>query len=281
MKDGYGSKKDYMEWVKDSADERFEEIKESLKEAFSQFIEVREVEVIVFSDVSSEDIAEALLKHPQVLKPLLAVCNLGGRAIERDVGIKNVDTYHPSLNRDEAMQLAGYIKQFLPSYVEIPSLTRLDRVYFIDKEIRKRKGRWEKIIVKCLNDLAGDIFKKRHFESRGEKFELDAAYPESGKISIGIDIKRIEARRDIHKRTDEIVNKARKLKLAYPDSYFVAILYYPFIDEHVNIQNRLKSEDIDEVIFTSQSEENIENSCIMLLSSLKNKIDKTNLEDFK
>ncbi len=281
MKDGYGSKKDYMEWVKDSADKRSENVKESLREAFSQYIEVREVEVIVFSDVSAEDIAEALLQYPSVLKPLLAICNIGGRAIERDVGIKNVSTYDPSFNRDEAMQIAGYVKQFLPPYVEIPALARLDRLYFIDKEIRKRKGQWEKIIVKCLNDLAGDIFSKRHFESKGERFELDAAYPKSGNISIGIDIKRIEARRDIHKRTDEIVNKARKLKIAYPDSYFVAVIYYPFIDEHVNIQNRLKSEEIDDVVFTSQSEENIENSCKMLLSSLQNKIDINKIEDFK
>ncbi len=281
MQDGYGSKKDYMDWVKDSADERSEEIQQSLREAFSDYIEVREVEVIVFSQITAEDIGEAINKYPPILKPLLAICNIGGRAIERDVGIKNVSTYHPNLDRDEAMQIAGYVKQFLPPYVEIPALTRIDRVYFIDKEIRKRKGQWEKIIIQCLNDLTGDIFKKRHFESKGEKFELDAAYPQSGDISIGIDIKRIEARRDIHKRTDEIVNKARRLKISHPDSYFVAVIYYPFIDEHVNIQNRLKSEDIDEVVFTSQSEENIENSCKMLISSLQDKINISQLEDFK
>lgn len=274
MKDGYGSKKDYMDWVKDSADERTEIIEEALKEAFREYIEVKEVEVIVFSQMSAGDIAKALIRYPSILKPLLSVCNIGGRAIERDIGIKNINTYEPKIGRDEAMQIAGYIKQFLPPFVEIPSLTRLDRVYYIDKEIRKRKGQWEKIIVKCLNDLTGGIFKKRHFDSSGEKFEIDAAYPNIGEISVGIDIKRIEARRDIHKRTDEIVNKARKLKQSYPRSYFVAIIYYPFIDEHMNIQNRLKSEDIDEVIFASQSEENIENSCKMLLSSLNNRIGK-------
>ncbi len=272
MKDGYGSKKEYMEWVKDSADERSKMIRNSLREAFSEYIESKEVEVIVFSQVSAGDIAKALIKYPSILKPLLSVCNIGGRAIERDVGIKNINTYEPKLDRDEAMQIAGYVKQFLPPYVEIPSLTRLDRVYFIDKEIRKRKGQWEKTIVECLNNLTDGIFKKRYFESSGEKFEIDAAYPQTGEISVGIDIKRIEARRDIHKRTDEIVSKARKLKLSYPESHFVAVIYYPFIDEHMNIQNRLKSEDIDEVIFASQSEENIENSCKMLLSSLKNRI---------
>lgn len=50
-------------------------------------------------------------------------------------------------------------------------------------------------------------------------------------------MKRVEARRDIHKRCDEIVNKASKMKMAFPASRFGVIVYYPFIDEHVNIQN--------------------------------------------
>jgi hypothetical protein len=35
--------------------------------------------------------------------------------------------------------------------------------------------------------------KKRRFEVAGESFELDAAAPETGSISIGVDVKRIEA----------------------------------------------------------------------------------------
>jgi len=272
MQADYGSRKDYVEWVADSADQRAENVKNCLEEAFSEYIEKREVKVIVFSDIGASDIAEALLAYPTILKPLLAVCNIGGRAIERDLGIRNINTYNPRIDRDKAMQIGAYIKQFLPAYVEVPSLVRIDRIYFIDKEIRKRKGQWEKIIVNCLNELTDDIFKKRIFEYTGEKFELDAAYPKTGSIAIGIDIKRIEARRDIHKRTDEIVNKARKLKRAYPKSHFVAIIYYPFVDEHINVQNRLKSDDIDEVIFVSQSKDNIRNSCRMLVSSLKERV---------
>jgi hypothetical protein len=82
-------------------------------------------------------------------------------------------------------------------------------------------------------------------------------------------VKRIEARRDIHKRCDEIVNKARKLKGAYPDSKFGVVVYYPFIEEHVNVQNRLRSPDIDGVVFASQSDDSITNAVRMLLSTLK------------
>lgn len=103
----------------------------------------------------------------------------------------------------------------------------------------------------------------------GEQFELDAATPGEGDIQIGIDVKRIEARRDIHKRCDEIVNKASKLKSAFSKARFGAVVYYPFIDEHVNIQNRLRSSDIDGVVFASGSDESIENAVRLLLSTLK------------
>ena len=100
-------------------------------------------------------------------------------------------------------------------------------------------------------------------------FELDAATPEEGPIQAGIDVKRIEARRDIHKRCDEIVNKARKLKAAFPRSRFGAVVYYPFIDEHVNVQNRLRSEAVDSIVFASDSDDSINNAVRHLLSMLE------------
>jgi hypothetical protein len=70
-------------------------------------------------------------------------------------------------------------------------------VEYIDKEIRKGKGRWEQKILEALNRFGGAQFKKRTFMAKKEIYELDAACPASGDIEIGIDVKRIEAKRDI------------------------------------------------------------------------------------
>ena len=194
-----------------------------------------------------------------------------GETLQKDIGdlgIKNVDTYNPKFSKQEATAIAGYVKPCLPPYLEIPALSNLDRIEFIDKEIRKRKGQWELAILKALNRFGSVPFKKRMFKSGGEPFELDAASPEKGPVKIGIDVKRIEARRDIHKRCDEIVNKAAKLKSAYKDATFAAVVYYPFIDEHINIENRLSSENIDAVVFASHSADSIENAVRMLLAQL-------------
>ena len=268
MPDGYGSHADYMSWVADDAKVRQEAIEKALRDAFADFIETRQVEVIVFSNVSVLDLAKAIMRHPSILKPLVAVCNIAARAKERDLQIKNVDTYNPRLTEQQASAIAGYIKPFLPPYIEIPALSSLDRVAFIDKEIRKGKGRWERRIIETLNRFSSVKFKKRKFTANGEEFELDAATPHEGPVRIGIDVKRIEARRDIHKRCDEIVNKAAKLKSVFPEAKFAAVIYYPFIDEHINIQNRLSSDNIDAISFASESKDSIENAVRMLLARL-------------
>ena len=268
MPDGYGSHADYMAWVKKDADRRLKNIETALRKAFSGFIEKREVEVVVFSGMTAYDLAKAIVAQPLILKPLLAACNIAARAIERDLSIKNVNTYSPRISEDQAKVIAGYIKPFLPTYLEIPCLSQIDKIAFIDKEIRKGKGRWEKLIIDNLNRFGIAPFKKRKFYVQKEEFELDAASPKSGDINIGIDVKRIEARRDIHKRCDEIVNKAAKLKAAYPECKFGAVVYYPFIEEHVNIQNRLRSDSIDCVVFASGAVESVENAVRLLLSTL-------------
>ena len=268
MPDKYGSHADYMGWVRETADSRQKAIIDALRAAFSDFIEKREVEIIVFSSMSAFDLANALIKHPLIVKPLLAACNIAARAIERDLSIKNVDTYAPRLDAGKAKVIAGYIKPFLPTYLEMPALVQIDRVAFIDKEIRKGKGHWEKKILESLNLFSRSQFHKRMFTADNEQFELDAATPKSGDIKVGIDVKRIEARRDIHKRCDEIVNKASKLKIAFPESKFAVVIYYPFIEEHVNIQNRLRSEKIDSIVFASETTDSIKNAVRMLLSSL-------------
>ncbi len=268
MSQDYDKQIDYIGWVKEDADSRQKVIEKALKTAFKEHIETREVDVIIFSNVKINHLADALLRYPKILKSLFVMCNIGSRAIERDLSIKNINTYNPRLDRDKAISIATYLKQFLPPYVEIPTLTHLDRIEFVDKEIRKIKGQWEKLIINRINNYSDMQFKKRLFESGGEKFEIDGATPIKGDIKIGIDIKRIEARRDVHKRCDEIENKAKKLKSVYPDCKFGAVIYYPFVDEHTNVQHRLNSEYIDSIVFTSSSKEMVDNAVRMLLNKL-------------
>ena len=253
----YSSQPDYLNAVQSDAARRKLQVEQTLSEAFSDFIEVREVSVILFSTMTALDLAKAILRYPLVLKPLTAACNIAARAIERDLGIKNLNTYNPRMSIESANAIAGYIKPFLPEYLEIPSLGTVDRIAFVDKEIRKNKGNWERRISGELKTCAKKAFKKRKFTVGGETFEIDSAYPVTGDVEVGIDVKRIEARRDIHKRCDEIVNKARNLKAAHPDSKFATAIYYPFIDEHINIQHRLHSDDVDCVVFASDSQDSV------------------------
>jgi hypothetical protein len=268
MPDGYGSHQDYMSRVKEEADLRQGEVEAALRDAFSTFIERREVEVVVFAGMSALDLAKAILGHPIILKALLASCNIAGRAIERDLEIKNLDTYSPHITQDHANVIAGYIKPFLPPFLELPALSQIDRVSYIDKEIRKGKGRWERHVLKALNRYGRTTFIKRKFRVGKEHFELDAAAPQTGEVEIGIDVKRIEARRDIHKRGDEIVNKAARLKEVLPRARFGVVIYYPFIDEQINVQSRLTSPYIEGVVFASEAQESIENAVRLLLSTL-------------
>ncbi len=66
MPDGYGSHADYMAWVKEDADARLLIIETALRKAFSVFIEKREVEVIVFSNMSAFDLANAIVSQPLI-----------------------------------------------------------------------------------------------------------------------------------------------------------------------------------------------------------------------
>ena len=269
MSGDYGSHRDYTDWVKEESSARQSSVENALRAAFVAFIEKREVEVIVFDNVSALQLAEAVIAYPLVLKAIISSCNIAARAIERDLGIRNLDSYAPQLTHDQAKVIAGYVKPFLPSWLEIPALLHIDRVLFIDKEIRKGKGRWEIEVIRALSEYAGRTFRKRKFTEGGQEFELDAASPASGAVAVGVDIKRIEARRDIHKRCDEIVNKARKLKAAFPGAKFGVVIYYPFIEEHVNVKSRLESPDIDGVVFAAQTAESIESAARHLLAMLR------------
>lgn len=269
MPEGYDSHADYMGWVKTDADARAVEVRATLIRAFAKFVEVREIEVINFSAMTAMDLAAAIQAEPSILKPLMACCNVAGRAVERDLDIRGLDTYVPRLSETHAAAIAGYLKPFLPQELAVPALSELDRFFFVDKEIRARKGRWEQTIVESLNKLSRYTFKKRRFEVGEESFEIDAAAPGSGKIEVAIDVKRIEARRDIHKRADEIINKAANFKKKHPKSLFAAVVYYPFTAEHVNVQSRLESRFIDAVCFASQGGEQIGVAIGLLVDQLK------------
>lgn len=268
MPDGYDSHADYMGWIKAESDARAEQIREGILGTFSHFIERREIEVINFSAMTVLDLANAIRSNPSILKALMACCNVAGRAIERDLDIRGINTYTPRLSEPHAAAIAGYLKPFLPQEMPVPALCELDRFFFADKEIRARKGRWEQVILQALNSQSHLRFKKRKFKVGDEWFELDAAAPEEGAIQVGIDVKRIEARRDIHKRADEIINKATKFKRAFRRGRFAAVIYYPFTVDHVNLQSRLKSPAISAICFASQSEEQIAISIGLLVDRL-------------
>ena len=270
MSEGYASHKDYIGRVKEIADRRQEELEAQLKKAFAGFIELREVEVINFEAIDVLTLAGILAAQPQVLKALLLVTNLAGRALKRDLKL-NIDTYNPRIDSETAHVLAGYIKPFLPQLIALPTLSHTDRFAFIDKEVRKFKGAWEKKICAALNEVAGLEFKKRKFSVGKESYELDAAFPSAGEVRYAVDVKRIEAEQDIHKRCDEIVNKAAALKRTYPLASFGAVIYYPFIAQQVNVRDRLESAYIDSIVFASESEKDIMSAVKLLFAKLKEK----------
>ena len=147
-----------------------------------------------------------------VIKPTLCCVNVAGRAIQRDLGI-SFNTYSKKITQEMATLLAGYLKPLLPPVVAVPALMELDRFFWTDKEMRAKKGNWERTITEAINKAAKGVFRKRHFRCDDEEFELDAAYPPDGDgIEIGVDVKRIESPRDIHKRADEIIKQSRQVQ---------------------------------------------------------------------
>lgn len=254
---GYGTHADFMELVQESVVERTKLIGTALQDAFATCIHEENVETIHLADIDVHELADVILSNPMVLKPLLVAGNIAGRAIERDLGIANVNTYAPKLDERRASAIAGYLKPFLPATIAIPTLVALDRVEFVDKEIRAFKGRWERRVTKALSAESGTIFRKRRFDVDGESFEIDAAHPKRGDIAFAVDIKRIEARRDIHKRIDEIVNKAAKLARHNPDACFGTVIYFPFEDQHRQIQHRLETPHIHVVAFASETDQSV------------------------
>jgi len=200
----YASHRDYLKRAAPAADERAKLIRERAAEAFKDYIREERCSVIHFADINATELGRILAKYPVLAKPLMILCNVAERAIERDLGLKGLNSYSPRFQRDSAKALAGYLRPFLPERMELDSFCAVDRLMFLDKEIRKGKGRWEQRVSAALSKATESAglqggFKKRHFQSGDEDFELDAVYPATGNIQIAVDVKRIEARRDIHR----------------------------------------------------------------------------------
>lgn len=247
--------------------ERTEHVENSLLEAYKAAVVYREVPFIVFDDLNAEELATAFVKYPAIVKPTISCVNVAQRAIERDLDI-TFNTYAKKVPEGKAKLLAGYLKPMLPSAIAVPALIELDRYSWTDKEMRSRKGQWERLVTAAIIKASTLTFRKRKFECDGEEFELDAAYPVEGRIEIGVDVKRIESPRDVHKRSDEILNKAEKFKKAYPEGKFAAVVYYPFNTQHVNLQSRLRSENIVGPFFAGETESSIANAAEMVVGAL-------------
>ena len=264
---------DRLSLVIDDARSRRQRIARSLRDAFAGFIESRPTEWVVFERITADELSAIFRSHPEVLKPITAMCNIAGRSIRRDLGFE-VDTYLPRLSAAQADQVAGYVRPFLPPALAIAALEAVDDWFFVDKELRRTRGHWERLITAELTRRSGKAFKKRKFpvpgdDGRAMEFELDAAHPPTGSpIAIGIDVKGISHPRDFHKRGDEIVNKAEKFKRVFPNGKFGAVLHYPFLDSRENVVQRLRNDAIDGIVFAGDSKQSIEDAVLALLPQL-------------
>lgn len=246
--------------------ERVEELYAEFNKAFSSSIIIKEVPFIQFGDMSAEELAKAFELHPIIVKPIIASVNVASRAIKRDLGI-NIDTYGKSLSVEKANILAGYLKPMLPKEIAIPALMELDRYFWTDKEMRAAKGRWEQKVIKFISKSLNLEVKKTKFTSHtNDQYELDGSYQTSdGNISLAVDVKRIEALQDIHKRSDEIVNKAEHFKSVYPNGKFYAFVYFPFPNQYINVKSRLSNPNIDDVFFAAETDSSIETAAQILV----------------
>ena len=127
--------------VQTKAETRCAELAKELKEAFQGFIRLEAVEVVFFSEMSAADLASAFLRHSSVLKPVLTSCNIAARAIERDLDIRNVDTYKPKLTEQQANLLAGLFRnRSFRHILPCPRFAHLISTSILIKRSELRKG---------------------------------------------------------------------------------------------------------------------------------------------
>ena len=263
----YTSHRQQLAESRPSAD-RVAGLETALLAAFQNVVSYEQVAFIQFGDLNAFELAQAFEAYPMIVKCVTSCVNVAQRSIERDLAI-SLDTYAKKVDREIALALAGYLKPLLPQRIALPALMELDRFWWTDKEMRASKGRWEKAILDSINLSSDLIFKKRKFKVGREEFEIDAAYPAKGDaIQYAIDVKRIESPRDIHKRSDEIINKAVKFKDIFPNGRFFAVIYYPFPNQHINVQSRLHDKNIDGLFFAAQSPSSVAAAVDLLVGTM-------------
>jgi hypothetical protein len=120
---------------------RLDNLEEALRNAFSPYIVDRTVPFIQFDQISAEELGQAFVNYPIIVKSVLACVNVAGRALARDLNLE-VDTYADRIGTDKAFTVAGYVKPMLPKEIALPALTELDRWFWVDKRIRATKGSW-------------------------------------------------------------------------------------------------------------------------------------------
>lgn len=261
---------EYLQDVQAGREERCARIAALVRSTMPKRLERREREVVVLAGMSAPELAAALVAAPELLKPFLAACNMGGRALRKDLGIE-LDTYRPKLDQEIATRVAEFLLPALPPEITLDALLALDLYQFVDSEIRKAKGSWEKQILRRLVARGVDA-KKRRFEVGGEAFELDIAVPSKGPIVFGVDVKMIGHQRDIHKRGDEIVNKAQKLKVVYPYARFAAVVYYPG-PEYEHLEHRLTDGTrVDSVLRAGDDEDTLDAVADALAEQIREKL---------
>jgi hypothetical protein len=248
---------EYLKLVATERAKRAKEIGDTVRETLGDYVTERKTDEVHFAKVSPEKLTELLLKNPSLLKPLIAACNMGKRAIRKDLGIE-LDTFRPRLNEDKARQIAVYLLPSLPESIFIDGLIALDAYQWVDSAIRKVKGRWERQFGEHLRARGVDC-KKRKFKVGNQEFELDLAYPSEGEVLLAVDMKMIGHPSDKHKRGDEIVNKAVKYKGVVPHGVFIALIYYPFDEDRDSVAERVTmgGGQVSQVIFAGDDEESI------------------------
>lgn len=264
----YRSHDEYLKLIAGNRVKRAEEIGTTVKETLGEYVTSRKADEVRLGAVPSDRLAAFLLKNPSLLKPLIAACNMGKRAIRKDLGLE-LDTFRPRLDAAKARQVAEYLLPSLPQQILIESLIALDAYQWVDSAIRKVKGRWERQFGDHLRRRGVDC-KKRKFSVGSQEFELDLAYPSDGDVLLAVDMKMIGHPSDKHKRGDEIVNKAIKYKGLVPKGIFVALIYYPFDDDRASLAERVTlTSEVDEVIFAGDDAESVEAASQHLYDLLK------------
>src|SRR5438045_2778248 len=84
----YGSQADYLSRVAARANDRSQAVVSALRAAFASAIKREECEVIALQQLNVMELALAIERYPIILKPLLASCNVAGRALERDLDLR-------------------------------------------------------------------------------------------------------------------------------------------------------------------------------------------------